>query len=53
MITIEDFKKIDIRVGTIIEASINKGARKKTYKLKVDFGSLGIKKSSVIYIKKN
>lgn len=53
MITIEDFKKIDIRVGTIIEASINKGARKKAYKLKVDFGSLGIKKSSVIYIKKN
>ena len=38
--------KIDIRVGTIIEASINKGARKKAYKLKIDFGSLGIKKSS-------
>lgn len=46
MITLDDFKKIDIRVGTIIEASINKGARKKAYKLKIDFGSLGIKKSS-------
>ena len=46
MVTLDDFKKIDIRVGTIIEASINKGARKKAYKLKIDFGSLGIKKSS-------
>ncbi len=46
MITLEDFKKIDLRVGTIIDASINKGAKKKAYKLKIDFGSLGIKKSS-------
>ena len=46
MITIEDFNKIDIRTGTIISASINKGARNKAYKLKIDFGSLGIKTSS-------
>lgn len=46
MITIEDFNEIDIRVGTIIEASINKGAKKKAYKLKIDFGTLGIKTSS-------
>ena len=46
MITLEDFNKIDLRVGTIIDASINKGARKKAYKLKIDFGSSGIKKSS-------
>ena len=46
MITLEDLNKIDLRVGTIIDASINKGARKKAYKLKIDFGPLGIKKSS-------
>lgn len=46
MITIEEFNKLDIRVGTIIDASINKGTRKKAYKLKIDFSHLGIKKSS-------
>ena len=46
MITLEEFKKVDIRVGTIIDASINKGTRKPAYKLKVDFGELGVKNSS-------
>ena len=46
MITIEEFNKLDIRVGTIIDASINKKTRKKAYKLKIDFSHLGIKKSS-------
>ncbi|MBQ8219179.1 MAG: tRNA-binding protein [Bacilli bacterium] len=46
MIDINDFQKVDMRVGTIVSASINKGARKPAYKLEIDFGPLGIKKSS-------
>lgn len=47
MATIDDFDKLDIRVGTIIEAGINKKAKKPAYVLKVDFGEeLGVKTSS-------
>lgn len=46
MITLNDFNRIEMRVGTITSASINKGARKPAYKLKIDFGELGIKNSS-------
>lgn len=45
-ITFEDFSRIDIRVGTIIEVCDFKKARKPAYQLKIDFGDLGIKKSS-------
>lgn len=46
MIEFADFEKVDLRVGTILEASENKGAKKPAYKLKIDFGELGIKWSS-------
>ena len=47
IINFEDFLKIDMRVGTILEVSINKKARKPAYILKIDFGSeIGVKQSS-------
>ena len=45
-ISFEDFTQVDIRVGTIIEVNDFLKARKPAYQLKIDFGSLGIKKSS-------
>ena len=47
VINFEDFLKIDMRVGTILEVSVNKKARKPAYVLKIDFGlDIGIKQSS-------
>lgn len=45
-ITWNDFEKVELRVGTIIEAFEYPEARKPAYKVKVDFGEFGIKMSS-------
>lgn len=45
-ITFEDFTKVDLRVGTIIEVNDFPKARNPAYQLSIDFGDLGIKKSS-------
>ena len=46
MITYSDFEKLDMRTGTIIEVNDFPEARNPAYQLVIDFGELGIKKSS-------
>lgn len=47
MITIDDFDKVDVRVGIVTAVEINKRARKPAYKVTLDFGpELGEKTSS-------
>ena len=45
-ITFEEFRQVEIRTGTILEANLNPKAIKPAYTLTIDFGPLGIKTSS-------
>ena len=47
LISYSDFKKIEIRLGTIISAELNNKLQKPSFVLRIDFGDeIGIKKSS-------
>lgn len=46
LITWEDFEKLDIRTGTIVDAISFEEAKKPAYKIYIDFGDLGLRKTS-------
>jgi tRNA-binding protein len=46
MITFDDFMKVDLRIGTVVHAESFPEARKPAIRLEIDFGELGVKRSS-------
>jgi tRNA-binding protein len=44
--TFDDFLTLDVRVGTIVSAEVQKGARLPAFALTIDFGALGVRRSS-------
>ena len=46
MININDFGKLDLRIGTILKAELLENAKTPAYILEIDLGKLGIKRSS-------
>lgn len=46
MLTLEEFDKVEMRVGTVVAVKPNKRARVPAYGLKIDLGELGVKSSS-------
>ena len=46
MVSWEDFEKLNIQTGTIVEVNDFPKARKPAYQLKIDFGPFGVKQSS-------
>ncbi len=46
LVSVEDFQKVEMRVGRIVDVQDFPEARKPSYRLTVDFGPFGVKRSS-------
>lgn len=44
--TLDEFLALDFRVGTVVSAEVQRGARTPTFSLRIDFGTLGVRTSS-------